>query len=169
MTNIRSFFYTSLIVAALLTAGCFQVGSDKAVLQLDNGNGKSISLTKNDLTKFRRSAIVAANKEGETSRYEGVEMVEVLRMAGVPLGDELRREKMTSYVVVESADGYKVSFTLAELDPDFSDKKVILATTRDGNALDEDEGPLRLIVPDETNRQARWVRRVAKVTVKSGD
>lgn len=40
-------------------------------------------------------------------------------------------------------------FSLAELDPDFGNKTVILADRVDGKPLPEGKGPFRLIVPDD--------------------
>jgi len=39
---------------------------------------------------------------------------------------------MTSYVVAEAEDGYRVVFALAELDSGFLDSEVVVADTMDG-------------------------------------
>ena len=70
------------------------------------------------------------------------------------------------YVVVEGADGYRALFALPELDPGFSDRKVILADVRGGKPLSAHEGPLRVAVEGE-KRQARCVRQVVKISVVS--
>ena len=44
------------------------------------------------------------------------------------------------------------------------DRLVLLATKRDGMPLSEQEGPCRIIVPDE-KRQARWIRQVRILTI----
>ena len=54
---------------------------------------------------------------------------------------------------------YEVVFALPELDPDFTDRQVLLCYAKDGMPLAADEGPLRMVVPGE-KRQARWVRQV---------
>ena len=66
---------------------------------------------------------------------------------------------MKLYVMVSASDGYRVVFALAEFDPDFTDRIVILADRRDGHALAPPEGPFRLVVAEE-KRHARWVREV---------
>jgi hypothetical protein len=48
---------------------------------------------------------------------------------------------MTIYVVAEAADGYRVVFSLAELDPGIRDSDVIVADTLDGTPLDAKHGP----------------------------
>jgi len=60
-------------------------------------------------------------------------------------------------VVAGAPDGYQVLFSLAEFDPAFSSRVIILADRRDGKPLDSHEGPLRIIVPGD-KRGARWIR-----------
>jgi len=48
---------------------------------------------------------------------------------------------MTRALLIEAADGYKVVFALAELDPDFSDRRILLAGKRHGEPLDDKPGP----------------------------
>ena len=52
---------------------------------------------------------------------------------------------MTEVLLVEAADGYKAIFTLAEIDPAFASREVILADKRDGKPLDAREGPFRMV------------------------
>ena len=72
---------------------------------------------------------------------------------------------MTRYVVVDAADGYRVVFSLSELDTAYTDRVVLIADTRDGVALPAREGPFRLVVPGE-KRAARWVRQVTAIDVE---
>ncbi len=160
-------FYVLLLIALVASSACLQNADNPVLLQIENG--KSFELRKKDLAALPRVALNATDKKGDTSRYEGVKLVDVLRAADAPLGDELRGKNMTGYLIAEGADGYKASFTLAELDPDFSNLTVILADKRDGQTLAEDEGKLRLVVPEETKRQARWVRQVVKLTIKTAE
>ena len=84
---------------------------------------------------------------------------------GLPLGKELRGKALAIYLVIEADDGYRVLFTLPELDSLFTDKIVLLADQRDGKLLSEKEGPLRIVVPDE-KRQARWIRQVKSIIAR---
>jgi hypothetical protein len=68
------------------------------------------------------------------------------------------------YIVVEAADGYRCVFSVAEVDEKLTGRKVVLVDRRDGKPLDAKEGPLRLVVPDDS-RPARWVRQVATIRV----
>jgi hypothetical protein len=61
-------------------------------------------------------------------------------------------------------DGYRVVFSLAELDPGIQDSNVLVADKVDGHALDGKVGPLRLVAPLD-KRPARWVRMVQSIRV----
>jgi hypothetical protein len=167
MKQNKYLIYVLLFVALIVSSSCLRDTESEVLLQVENQSGKSFSLTRKDLTKLRRAAVDVTDKSGVTSRYEGVELIDVLQLADAPSGDKLRGESVSDFLVVEGADGYRASFTLAELDPDFSNLKVVLADKRDGQMLSEDEGKLRLVVPAETKRQARWVRQVVKLEIKT--
>ena len=68
-------------------------------------------------------------------------------------------------VLVEATDGYRAAFSLAEFDPELTDRVILLADTKDSQPLPLREGPFRIIVPGE-KRPARWVRQVKAVTVR---
>ena len=70
---------------------------------------------------------------------------------------------MTSYVVAEAEDGYRVVF---ELDSGFVDSQVLVADTVDGAPIGPKLGPFRLVAPHE-KRPARWVRMLKSITVVS--
>jgi len=100
--------------------------------------------------------------------FEGVALVELLQRARVPIGKDLRGDRMVTYVVVGAVDGYQVVFALPEIDPAFNDRLILLADRLDQQSLPPEEAPLRLIVPGE-KRQARWVRQVTTVTIRRAE
>jgi len=110
---------------------------------------------------------VNATDHGEAMTFEGVPLRRILSMAGVPAGSTLRGEALRLVVRVEGADGYQAVFALAEIDPGFRERNIIVADRRDGAPLPADVGPFQVVVPDE-NRGARWVRQVTKIVVFSG-
>jgi DMSO/TMAO reductase YedYZ molybdopterin-dependent catalytic subunit len=97
--------------------------------------------------------------------YEGVQVSHLLKLVGVKLGDDLRRPVLARYALVEAADGYREVFSLTELDEEVTERVVLLADRRDGQALDAKEGPLRFVIPDE-KRHVRWVRQVTAINVR---
>jgi DMSO/TMAO reductase YedYZ molybdopterin-dependent catalytic subunit len=89
---------------------------------------------------------------------------ELLRKTGVPQGENLRGPSMATYVLAEAADGYRVVFSLAELDSGILDSEVIVADAMDGAPLGDKQGPFRLVAPHD-KRPARWVRMLKSITV----
>ena len=65
------------------------------------------------------------NVEGS---YEGPQLRDVLASVDVPHGDALRGPSLRLIVAIDAADGYRAVFSLAEFDPAFRDRQVILAT-----------------------------------------
>ena len=107
---------------------------------------------------------VQGSDHGVSGSWSGVPLSAILSAAGVPLGEALRGKNMALYVRISAADGYRVVYALAELDPQFRNEPVILADQRDGNALGAKEGPLRVIAPTD-QRPARWIRQVTRIDV----
>ena len=104
--------------------------------------------------------------ENKSETYEGVLLEELLQRAGVPHGDQLRGKLMSTFVIAESEDGYKVVFALAELDSGITNSEVLVADTVDGALLDSKRGPFRLVAPHD-KRPARWVRMLKSITVSA--
>jgi hypothetical protein len=87
----------------------------------------------------------------------------LLRWAGARIGERFQREALVTYVIAEATDGYRALFSLAELDPDFGNRTVLVADRADGQTLAPAE-PVRLIVPDE-RRRGRSVRMLHRIRV----
>ncbi len=103
---------------------------------------------------------------GKEIIYSGTPLVEVLKAGGLRLDSDTARirETVAITVLVEATDGYRAVFALAELDPELTDRVILLADTKDGQPLPPNEGAVRVIVPGE-KRPARWVRQVRALTV----
>jgi DMSO/TMAO reductase YedYZ molybdopterin-dependent catalytic subunit len=124
-------------------------------------------LTVADLKKMPRKTLSVVNPhDKKTEAYEGVLLEEILRRAGVPQGEHLRGTSLATYVIAEASDGYRVVFSLAELDSGILDSEVIVADTMDGAPLAAPLGPYRLVAPHE-KRPARWVRMLTSLTVRA--
>jgi hypothetical protein len=96
--------------------------------------------------------------------FEGVPLSALLPLAGVQLGDSIRGPRMTEVLLVSATDGYRVAYALAEIDPAFAVREIILADKHDGKALDAKEGPFRIVAPGD-KRPARWIRQVTELKV----
>jgi DMSO/TMAO reductase YedYZ molybdopterin-dependent catalytic subunit len=118
-----------------------------------------------DIKGMEHSEVTAKDRDGKERRYSGVPLVHILKKAGVTLGGELRGENLVKYVILKSADGYEVLFALPEIDPEFTNRVVLLADAVDGEPLPQGVGPYRLVVPDE-KRPARWIREIRSIEVR---
>jgi DMSO/TMAO reductase YedYZ molybdopterin-dependent catalytic subunit len=137
-----------------------------AELRIDGAVSTPLVLTLADLKNMPRKKLSVVNPhEKKTEVYEGVLLEELLRKAGVPQGEKLRGVAMATYVLAEASDGYRVVFSLAELDSGILDSDVIVADTMDGAPLGAKQGPFRLVAPHE-KRPARWVRMLKSITVQ---
>jgi hypothetical protein len=132
-------------------------------LQIIDTQGHSTTVSGAQLAKEQRVTVNVRDHDTSAS-FEGVPLSAVLASAGIALGDKLRGPRLAEALLAEASDGYKVVFALAELDPAFATREIILADTREGKPLDAKEGPFRIIAPGD-KRPARWIRQVTVLRI----
>ena len=142
------------------------VPESDVVLVVDGAVEDNLKLSFADLARFPRHSLRATDELGKESLFEGVLVAEILKSAGVKFGKELRGKRLADYVLAETADAYRVVFALPEFDPSFKQTLVLLADTRDGGALGESDGQLRLIIVND-KQGGRLVSNVDLITVRS--
>jgi hypothetical protein len=136
-----------------------------AELRIKGDVAPPLVLTLTDLKNMPRKKLSVVNPHNQkTENYEGVLLEDLLRKAGVPQGENLRGPALATYILAEAADGYRVVFSLAELDSGIVGSEVLVADTMDGAAPGAREGPFRLVAPHE-KRPARWMRMLKSITV----
>jgi DMSO/TMAO reductase YedYZ molybdopterin-dependent catalytic subunit len=173
----RNFRTIGIAILAVAAASTFSAAAPRASaqsaptappaaeLRIVGDVSTPLVLTIADLRKMPRKTLSVVNPHDQkTEVYEGVLLEELLRRAGIAQGEKLRGSAMATYVVAEGSDGYRVIFSLAELDPGVIDSDVIVADTMDGAPIGAGVGPLRLVAPHE-KRPARWVRMLTTITV----
>jgi DMSO/TMAO reductase YedYZ molybdopterin-dependent catalytic subunit len=166
--------YISVLLAAVLVqflptppGTLAQSTATPAELRISGAVSSPLVLTLSDLKKLPRKTLSVMNPHNKkTETYEGVLVEELLHRAGVPQGEQLRGPSMAIYVIAEAEDGYRVVFSLAELDSGILDSEVMVADTMDGAPLAAKQGPFRLVAPHE-KRPARLVRMLKSITVVS--
>jgi DMSO/TMAO reductase YedYZ molybdopterin-dependent catalytic subunit len=157
--------YTRWLLAAILLGGVlFAQAPATAVLSVQGDVRTPLSLSADDLAKMPRETVSLPAPDGTKIVYEGVTLFEVMRKAGAPLGKELRGKALASYVLAKAHDGYQVTFTLGELDPQFGNESILLADKRDGKPLPDKQGPFRLVCPND-KEGARSVRMLETLEV----
>lgn len=125
----------------------------------------ALTLRATDLEKLEKTTVSAPDRNNKLHTYSGVLLAVLLQKAGATLGEELKGQNLLKYLVVEANDGYQVLFSLAEADPTFANKKIILANQVDGAFLSPEQGPFQIIVEGE-KRKTRFIRQVKAITVK---
>ncbi|MBC7798252.1 MAG: molybdopterin-dependent oxidoreductase [Pyrinomonadaceae bacterium] len=161
-------FFITLLFLTFATFANAQKALEKSILRVEVANesiSKSVEFKMSDLAKLTRRDLKIKSVDNKETTFSGFELREVLQLAGVKFGDDLRGKRLAEYLLVEAADGYKAVFALTELDAAFTDKIILLADKRDGKPLGNDEGVLRIVVSDE-KKQARSVRQVVALKIK---
>jgi len=166
--TLMTVLFLVLLFSSSAAFGQAGTASGSVLLTINGEVEHSMKLTAVDLAKLPRRSIRAKDHEGKETSFVGIELGEVLKLAGVKSGEHLRGKELALLLVVGAADGYRAVFALPELDHAFTDRVVLLADQRDGKPLMEKEGPLRIVVPDE-KRQARWVRQVISLTIRRAE
>jgi hypothetical protein len=133
-------------------------------LQFVDESGRQRAITADDLAKLSRVTAKVTDRDGQMAEYEGVRLSDLLQQLGVMLGKDLRGPRVANYVLLEAADGYRVTLAIGEVDPETTDKLVLVADKKNGAALPEKEGPWRLVIPDD-KRPVRWIRMLTKIGV----
>ncbi len=92
--------------------------------------------------------------------YVGPRLVDVLAHARPRFDPAIKNDKLRHFISVSATDGYQALVAYGEIDPNFENKDVLLATSEDGRPLDA-EGP-RLVVPGDI-AGGRYVTNVNRV------
>jgi DMSO/TMAO reductase YedYZ molybdopterin-dependent catalytic subunit len=157
---------TLLVTAPLVAADGPPAAPARVSLAIGGEVAHPLRLSAEDLGRLPRLTVHAKDHDGKDVEYSGVSLTEVLKLAAIPTGEDIKGPWLAKYLLVSAADGYRAVFALPELSPSFTNALVLLADQRDGKPLSAAEGPLRLVLPGE-KRQARWVRQVLSLTLKS--
>jgi len=132
-------------------------------LQVIDADGHAKTFTAAEIAALPHVSVQVSD-HGTSAQFEGVPLHVVLPAAGIKLEQEMRGPRMAEVLVVEATDNYKVVFALAELDPAFATREIILADKRDGKPLDAREGPFRVVAPGD-KRPARWIRNATSMRI----
>jgi len=126
-------------------------------LQVIDIEGQTTTLTALEVLNMPHTTVKVIDHD-VPAQFEGIPLANVLASAKIQLGDTLRGQRMTEVPVVEAADSYRVAFALAELDPAFAARDIVLADERDGKPLDAKQGPLRVVAAGDKRPHVGCVR-----------
>ena len=115
---------------------------------------------------------ITYTSHGQKHTADAVPLLALLKASGVPTqyvmnphaDPKTKNLQLRLALLVQATDGYAVVFSLAELLPDFGNRKVWLAIDADGQPLSPTDGPMRLLVPEDA-KPSRAVHAVQTITV----
>lgn len=164
-----------MLALAICLSACVSAGTPQAAA-VDAHNGhrghasepaapspQAVPLDQATLSALPRERVLAS-AHGQALDCEGVSLAALLRQTGAIPADKLPSASLSRYVLADARDGYRVLYSLAELDPGTGNRKVFIVDRCNGQPLDDKDGPLRLIAPEDA-RPARWVRQLKSLTV----
>lgn len=161
LINAPAFFFVLACGATLFRAPV--ASAQTPAIAVTGAVAKPLSLTSADLSHLPR-AKVDATSNGVTTSYEGVWLHDVLKHAGVSAGPGMRGSALASYVVAKASDGYRVLFSLGEIDSELTDGEYLVADMANGKPLYGEHGSFHLVVPKD-KRGARSVRMLNSLDV----
>jgi DMSO/TMAO reductase YedYZ molybdopterin-dependent catalytic subunit len=106
---------------------------------------------------------VRVTENGQQVTYSGVPLRVVLnqKLSASPSMAALRA-LADRVLVISAPDGYQAAVSAAAVAMDPKGERYLLALERDGKPLGDEQGPVKLIVPGDSER-VRWVRNVSAV------
>jgi hypothetical protein len=150
---------------ALIAAGMAVAAQERPATLTIAGGERTLTVTREMLDSMPR-AKASIDHENVVTEFEGVWLDQLLAQVGAPLAGNLRGKAFATFVRAEANDGYQVVFSLAEIDPAFSENRVLLADRARGEKLIGSQGPFRLVVVKD-KRPARSMRMVERIELVS--
>lgn len=154
------------VIIMLLAEASYGVAQEAHGIDITGNAVAAGTMTWDELSRLpsvEQEVRYQTSKGEESGRYTGPLLWSILEARGMAdLPDHNARLKHS--FVVEGRDGYRIVFSIGEIDPDFGNAPIQLATERDGEALVPGEG-YRLVVAGD-KRGARYVRDVVKIDVQ---
>jgi hypothetical protein len=124
----------------------------------------SKTLTIADLAKLPQVTVHVHNAHRNADEdYTGPLVSDVLAFVGLTSTHENEATILHSYVIASATDNYRVIYSAAEMEPEFSNSTVIIAISKAG-APNEEGGDIQLINTDGA-RPARWIHGLTTLTV----
>lgn len=135
------------------------------MLWIEGAVAKPITLTLDDLrnvyTAYQVETSYANDVRVAKSAYTGVRLWDLIQGAGVQTDSE---NPKTIQIIARSADGFECSIKWQEFDPEGDNKLILVAYLQNDQPIQSPRGPLRLVVPGDTQGQ-RYIGNLATLIV----
>src|SRR6266852_8360815 len=116
------------IACAILQMAAWAQQMGPALLEISGDVPHPRFFQEQDWKQLKHTSLSATNAhENKTATYSGVPLRDLLKEAGVQSGENLRGKALATYIVISAADGYQVTFSLAELDESIGNLTVLVA------------------------------------------
>ncbi len=146
------------------SSGSTQAGTGEAVSTQFAVTGAVVNSQSFDLAALQALPQQTQTVGGVT--YTGVSFWDLLNATvGIVNNPLVKNDVLGKYVVATGSDGYKVAFSLGELDADFGNQPDLIAISADDAALGS-KGFARIVVPNDV-KQGRWVSNLVSLEVFS--
>lgn len=126
-------------------------------------------LTVADLQQLPTETVEVTYETGsgpEQHTFTGTPLFGAIEQLGFQVPPDARNPLLRFYLVVIAKDGYQLVVSGGELDPNFGNAPMLLAWEQDGQPLMGEDGPVRLVVPDD-RRGGRYVHGVVRIDVRA--
>jgi molybdate transport system substrate-binding protein len=128
-----------------------------------------LTLTVEDLqNNFSSQTIDVSYLSGEdtvSSTFTGVPLWQVISAAQPNLNADVRNDRISTFIVVTATDRYQAVISWGEIDPEFAGQPILVAYEENGAPIEDEQGPIRLIVPTDA-RGARYVSGVVNISLR---
>jgi DMSO/TMAO reductase YedYZ molybdopterin-dependent catalytic subunit len=134
-------------------------------LAIDGDVVHALRVTADDLRRLpaMEQRVSFEGEHGQTTAtYTGVRLWTLLEQAEV-VGASKPRDRVGRVLIATGRDGYTAALALAEIDPAFEHKPVLIAYAANGQPMAD--GALRLLVPGD-RRGGRSVRDLVRIAVR---
>lgn len=159
-----------IVTAALMSGMALPVSASSPVtdtLVVTGAVRTPLKLSLNDLRELPAAQMVTVELNqhragpARSTTVRGVRLSALVELAGL-VGKDRHAWKCTA-VIATASDGYKVLFSWPELINTEVGSQVLVIFERDGQALDESEGPIALVSGRDLRggpRHVRWLSRI---------
>ena len=139
--------------------------SSSLILSVD---GSATTLSVAELAAMPQKTVTVHNEHTKADEtYSGVMLGDLLAAHGFPIDKTTHRKMLRSYVIAEGTDGYRVLYSVIEIEPSEHNAVVMVAVGLNGKPLGDD-GRLKLI-DSADRRPERWVRNLSAISLKSAE
>lgn len=110
----------------------------------------------NNFTAQTVDVTFLSGEDTVSASFTGVPLWDILSAAQVNLNADVRNDKLSMFIVATGSDGYQAVISWGEIDPEFANQPILVAYEQDGQPIEGEDGPFRLVVPGD-GRGGRYV------------